>query len=1145
MLLNSAVWAQQSQAIQISSKNGRTAFDVPPGLSTVHLCDLIPGNSYTLVATGAVYGQASAFALALTDRAGQPVPDLAQVSDALHFTASETCADIRVNARNARPLTTIPMFLSVICETCPQAENGPGKWNNSTDAAKISIVAGVDPMSLVKNTLVGGGCYDVTNVTYSGPQNGRGTFTSGGASINIGNGIVLSTGNVNEIPGPNNANNTSANTSGFGTNSADDPDLATLTGGNQYDVIKLEFDFVPTADSVRFDYVFGSEEYCEFVGTQYNDVFGFFISGPGISGKKNLALIPSTTTPVAINNVNYITNSQYYLNNNTFAPCLFQGTTNLNDCELDGWTRTFTAKTAVIPCETYHIKLAIADISDPYYMSSVFLRANSFQAGGTAKAEAQYGSTGSTAYEGCGQSYLKFVRDNSNTADPLTIDFDISSSSTATPGADYLPLDNPVVIPAGQTEVLIPVHVLQDGIVEGPEKIVLLLDNPCSCVETQAVFWINDKPALEVSLNGAAVCAGKTAILSPVVGGGIEPYSYLWSTGAATPAITTSAAGPYSVTVTDACGESASGSAELTILPSVQLVQQIAFCTGDSVVINGVAYTTSGSITDTLPGTGDACDTIRTIVLELLPLNTLSDTIRFCEGDSVTIAGLSYNAAGTVLETVSGSGGACDTIITHTLEVLPLQMRSETHALCPGDVFQIGGTPYAAPDTVVSRLQGNGSACDTIVTHFLVALQQPTRSETLAFCPGDGVFIGSVFYAGPGIVTDTVPGSGNDCDTVVTYTLILLPQPTKAESIGFCPGDSVSIGGKTYTAPGTAVDTIAALTGCDTIATYTLYFQTPAPSTVKIVCPGNIVLTDGAPTAVTYNQPTVSSDCTCPGIALSMTSGLLSGSVFPVGETMTCFTARDSCGNTASCCFLVTINETSPCDVKVIGCMKYELLRITKDPAANKTYYIRVTNACSSELMYTVFELPPGVIALKPANNSLYTAPSGRTYAVRNPNDPPFYSIRFSAKTNGLANGQSDIFAYTLPPQSSPNYIHVTSKLFPQVYYEAYLNTFFCPVVPETGMREQASGPEQLKMARVFPNPTNGMLYVDLPGRENENVELRIFDSRGQQIQRHSVTAGAAPVELGLPHTLAEGLYFMEIRTPNGERQTHRFIVRY
>jgi len=63
------------------------------------------------------------------------------------------------------------------------------------------------------------------------------------------------------------------------------PDLSVLAAGFQtFDASILEFDFIPQSDTLKFNYIFGSEEYPEYVNSGYNDVFGFFISGPGIAG---------------------------------------------------------------------------------------------------------------------------------------------------------------------------------------------------------------------------------------------------------------------------------------------------------------------------------------------------------------------------------------------------------------------------------------------------------------------------------------------------------------------------------------------------------------------------------------------------------------------------------------------------------------------------------------------------------------------------------------------------------------------------------------------------------------------------------------------------------------------------------------------
>jgi hypothetical protein len=369
-----------------------------------------------------------------------------------------------------------------------------------------------------------------------------------------------------------------------------------------------------------------------------------------------------------------------------------------------------------------------------------------------------------------------------------------------------------------------------------------------------------------------------------------------------------------------------------------------------------------------------------------------------------------------------------------------------------------------------------------------------------------------------------------------------------ATSIEFCLGDTVEIGGNFYTQPGIVTDTIPSATGeCDTIATYTLEFITSPNSSVSIDCPDDVDIASNPGTgsvAVNYNLPTASSDCECPGIALELKQGFAPGSLFPVGTTQVCYEAKDSCGNTASCCFEVTIREEAPCDVKTIGCMKYELLGITRSAATlDLTYKIRVTNNCANKMIYTAIQIPDGMVAVEPANNSVFTAASGRKYDVRNPNYSPFYSIRFKSQADSIAGGQSDIFEYTLPPQINPAYIHVTSRLAPQIFHEAFLNTFNCPVEtvqPKPVERQDFSKSSDFK---VFPNPTSGALFADFSDWEGEQLKVQILNSQGQQVQLLTLQASDLPQPVGLPEGLSAGLYFLEVFRENGEKQAARFVI--
>lgn len=179
---------------------------------------------------------------------------------------------------------------------------------------QITINNSVTVSQLI-NGFVGSGL-TVNNPTMNCPSGYAATFTtSGSCNLGITNGILLTTGAATVAQGP----NTSPSASGFsyGT-SYSDPQLTAIDPSVVNDVCILEFDIVPSCSTLFIKYVFGSEEYPEFVGS-YNDAFGFFITGPNGScsgtpyNNTNVATLPGGT-PVSINNVNASSNSSYYVN---------------------------------------------------------------------------------------------------------------------------------------------------------------------------------------------------------------------------------------------------------------------------------------------------------------------------------------------------------------------------------------------------------------------------------------------------------------------------------------------------------------------------------------------------------------------------------------------------------------------------------------------------------------------------------------------------------------------------------------------------------------------------------------------------------------------------------------------------------------
>ena len=143
-----------------------------------------------------------------------------------------------------------------------------------TAKAQLTVNSAMTPTQLVQNVLLGSGV-TASNITFSGPNAARGEFNGTASNIGFPGGVILATGDISVAVGPNNSG--SLSNGGTGTISTD-PQLTGIATNTLYDAAILEFDFVPLADTLKFRYVFGSEEYMEFANSSFNDVFGFFLN---------------------------------------------------------------------------------------------------------------------------------------------------------------------------------------------------------------------------------------------------------------------------------------------------------------------------------------------------------------------------------------------------------------------------------------------------------------------------------------------------------------------------------------------------------------------------------------------------------------------------------------------------------------------------------------------------------------------------------------------------------------------------------------------------------------------------------------------------------------------------------------------------
>ncbi|MDR1055580.1 MAG: choice-of-anchor L domain-containing protein [Prevotellaceae bacterium] len=345
--------------------------------------------------------------------------------------------------------------------------------------------ANLSPQQLLEQIFVkSGSCVLIENVQYKG-AGWTGTqwdmlevktmayFNKASSNFPLKEGILLSTANTATLEGPNDSK--------WGAVIQDPPpfigddDLSSLLTDDKetvYDVVVLEFDFVPIYDVIEFRYVFASEEYPNFVNDTYNDVFGFFINEVGNSIKENIARLPTTNTLTDVVSINNVNNGQKW-NNDDDSPGINPSNPeyfipNINNAlttEFNGYTVALTAKCEVVPCKKYHLKFAICNVGDKGWPSGIFMETNSFNVG--AKLE-HYGNNVKDydeIFEGCETNTLKLLH-TGNMDNP--IDVEISYTGTAVNGVDYLTdegeaLPTYVTIPAGVEYIDIVYGAVDDG----------------------------------------------------------------------------------------------------------------------------------------------------------------------------------------------------------------------------------------------------------------------------------------------------------------------------------------------------------------------------------------------------------------------------------------------------------------------------------------------------------------------------------------------------------------------------------------------------------------------------------------------------------------------------------------------------------
>ncbi len=512
----------------------------------------------------------------------------------------------------------------------------------NTATAQLVVTPATDLVSakdLVDGVLIGEGVtfsnvswsgqFTYTNLTPTGSQIGR--FETGPIKTNLGieKGIIMSTGDVIRASRPNVYPASSKNYFDYfcaceiikGDNKCKqnlpgcqikDADLEALIGtvNKTYDATSLEFDFIPASDQISFRYVFASDEYPIFVCSPTNDVFGFFVTGPkpgsGSYTNENIALIPDKNPPqpVSINTVNSgscgpgytqkpgvdLTNNKFYVDN-----------TNHDSIVYNAFTKVFYAKLDVIPCQSYHLKLAIADVVDGVFDSSVFIEAKSFTVKPPKITYEHPEIDDSASVRDCNDAIVTFKTTNGKGVLNDSI-INISFTGNAILGTDFstIPDDisTSITMKKGQDSLVFKIHPLCSGNKIGPDTVNINVRS-CGITSTYPIKIIAYPQIAATASPDTTICIGQSVNLSltNVKYGNGGPYQYSWSSNpvgftstasnfTVSPTVTTT----YTVRVNDDCGLCSSNIYNIVVTVinlSVNITAErpTTFCSGDSVVL--------------------------------------------------------------------------------------------------------------------------------------------------------------------------------------------------------------------------------------------------------------------------------------------------------------------------------------------------------------------------------------------------------------------------------------------------------------------------------------------------------------------------------------------------------------------------------
>lgn len=679
-----------------------------------------------------------------------------------------------------------------------QEEGWKGSWQCSSDPCEpmevLSVNANANADTIVAAISTGGAVVTVTDILCDSIQYGTFQFATDNNDLNMETGLLLTSGAAANAEGPNTFGGAGTNLEPF--NDPGDADLNYLStvfgsGFTSHDACVIELDVFAGTNEVVFEYVFGSEEYPEYIFNDiggFNDIFAFLVSGPGIIGDPNLtnsalniAVLPNTNTPIQIDSVNNQANWQYYRNNELSQTIQYDGLTS----DFMGVKKSLTARVPVIPCNTYHLKLAVADRGDESFDSGVFI---SKIKAGSPDVEIQFAGGVDYFIESCtGDEDTLFITLSQPAQTPTT--FNVSLGGTADEGDDYtLDIPNSITFQPGETTLAFPIIPIADALAEGTETILINLSRDYGCGEVILKTVVAEiKDGVEVIVSGGdtlTVCKGDFLQLQA---SGAE--TYFWQpigavNNAYIPNPVTSPTQSLWLSVTGLVGacEDTDSVFVRVIGPdiSVSALSATTICLGGSVALQALVDPPGTPVT-WFPAQGlDDPGSLTPMATPTFPVTYTA---------SVTLEGCTVNDAITVIvDTLHFPELIADTIVcqNYPVQLATLLNTTTQYEWEPADGLNnpnVSG-PIALPDVTttytLTATSQNGACSQTgSVTVNIIAADIDIQGENLRLlCLGE---------------TDTITAQANPAGAQINWSPAAFLNTTTGPVVQSTPNESVTI----------------------------------------------------------------------------------------------------------------------------------------------------------------------------------------------------------------------------------------------------------------------------------------------------------------------------------------------------------------